>query len=53
MFKLHSLVLIGKKKKIVKYNIGLSFQSQRFSLFLVLTKKNTFLGKDKDFLWLI
>lgn len=33
------------KKKIVKYNIGLSFQSQQFLLFLIC------LGK--YFLWLI
>lgn len=42
VFKLHSLVLKGPKKKeekIVKYNIGLSYQSQRFSLFLVVWEK--------------
>jgi hypothetical protein len=43
VFKLHSLVLRGKKEKIVKYNIGLSFQSQRFLLFLVVWEK-TFCG---------
>jgi hypothetical protein len=31
------------KTTLVKYNIGLSFQSQRFSLFLILGEKTFFL----------